>query len=58
MTIYPICDSLLKRSALRSIAQLQKSRQNHRSYVSTEVLSGLVFVPAEKLCIRYRVNIA
>ena len=28
---------------------LQKSRRNHRYFVSTEALSGMVFVPAQKL---------
>ena len=38
MNPYPICDSPLW--------PLQKSRRNHRSYVWTEALSGMVFVPA------------
>ena len=37
------------RSAQSSFAPLQKSRQNHRSYVWTEALSGMVFVPAQQL---------
>ena len=44
----PICDLTLEK-AWRSIAALQKSRWNHRSYVWTEALSGMVFVPAQKL---------
>ena len=46
---YPICDAPLSWSALRSFAPLQSSRQNHRSYVWTEALSGIIFVPAQKL---------
>ena len=30
---YPLCDARLSRSARRSFASLQKSRQNHRFYV-------------------------
>ena len=45
---YPICDFTLEK-AWRSIAALQKSRWNHRSYAWTEALSGMVFVPALKL---------
>ena len=33
----------------RSFAPLQKSLQNHRSYMLTEAVSGMVFVPALKL---------
>jgi len=36
-------------TARRGYASLQKSRRNHRSYVWTEALSGMVFVPAQKL---------
>ena len=43
----PICEAPLLRSARRSFATLQKSRQNHHSYVWTEVLSGMVFVSAQ-----------
>ena len=46
---YPICDSPLWRSARRGAASLQKSRQNHRSYVRTDALSSVVFVPTQKL---------
>ena len=45
----PICDAPLSRVAKRSFAPLQKSRRNHRSYVWTEALSSMVFVPAQKL---------
>ena len=38
--------TFLTRSARRSFCPLQKSRQNHRSYVWTEALSGVVFVRA------------
>ena len=31
------------RSAQRSFAPLQKQRRNHRSYVRTEALYGMVF---------------
>ena len=53
---YPICDSPLWRSARRGAASLQKSRQNHRSYVRTDALSSVVFVPTQKLW--YGLNIA
>ena len=39
----------LQRSTRRSFAPLQKSPQNHCSYVLTETLPGMVFVPAPKL---------
>ena len=42
----PIRDSPLLRSARRSFASLQKSRQNHGSYVWIEALSSMVFVPS------------
>ena len=42
---YPICDSSLYRSARRSFAP----RWNHRSYVWTKALPGMVFTPAKKL---------
>ena len=45
---YPIYDSPLKSTARHSFAPLQKSRQNHRSYVWREALSGMVFVSAQK----------
>ena len=48
---YPICDSPVYRSAQRRFAQSEKSRRNHRSYVWTESLSSMVFLPAEKLCV-------
>ena len=40
--IYPICN-----------APLLKSRQNHRSYVWTELLYGMVFVPAQSYPVYY-----
>ena len=46
MNTYPMCDSPLQRSARRSFAPLQTSRRNHRSYVWTEALPGMVFMPA------------
>ena len=45
----PICDCAFMRSTPRGFAPLQKQRRNHRSYVWTEALSGMVFVPAQKL---------
>ena len=43
-------DAPLSRSAPCSNAQpLQKSRRNYRSYVWTEALSGIVFVPTKEL---------
>ena len=36
-------------SVLRSFAPLRKSLRNHRSYVWTEALSGIIFVPAQKV---------
>ena len=50
MNTYTICDSPLQRSARRSLAPSQKSRQNHRPNVWTEALSGVVYVPGQKLC--------
>ena len=41
----------LTKSARRSIAPSQKRRRNHLSYVRTEALSGMNFVPAQKLYI-------
>ena len=46
---YPICENPLSISARRSLAPPQKSRQNHRSYVWTEALPGMVFVSAQEL---------
>ena len=46
---YPISDAPLLKLALGSFAPLQKSRQKHRSYVSTEALSAMVFAPAQGL---------
>ena len=37
------------RSTRRRFSPLQKSRQNHGSYVWTEALSDMVFLPAQKL---------
>ena len=45
VTICAVCDSTLRRSAQR-FAPLQKSRRNHRSYVWTEALSGMIVAPA------------
>ena len=45
VTICALCDSTLRRSAQR-FAPLQKSRRNHRSYVWTEALSGMIVAPA------------
>ena len=45
---YSICDFTLEKE-WRSIASLQKSRWNHRSYAWTDALSGMVFVPAQEL---------
>ena len=39
----------LYRSARCSFASLQKERPKHRSYVWNEALSGMVFVPVQKL---------
>ena len=47
-TTYPICDAPLFRSARRSFVPLQKSRRNHRSFVWTEIASGMVFVLAQE----------
>ena len=41
-------DSPLQRSAKRSLTPLQKPRQNHRYYVFTEAVSGMVSVRAPK----------
>ena len=49
MNTYSICDSSLQRSARRSFAPLSILRQNHRFYVWTVALPGMVFVPAQKL---------
>ena len=46
---YPVSYSPRSRYARASFAPLEKSRQNHRSFVSTEALSGMVFVPTQKL---------
>ena len=49
---YPVeCEHLTDvwLSTLEIFAPLQKSRQNHRSYVWTEALFGMVFVHAQKL---------
>lgn len=41
--------STLKISAVQcTAAPLQKLRRNHRSFVSTEALSGMVFMPAQR----------
>ena len=45
VNICAICDSTLSWSA-QLFFPLQKSRRNHRSYVWTEALSSMVFVPA------------
>ena len=45
---FRICGSPLYWSTQRSFAPLQKSHRNHRSYVWTEALSGMVFVPVQK----------
>ena len=45
VTICAICDSKLSWSTQR-FAPLQKSRQNHRSNVWTEALSGMIVAPA------------
>ena len=42
-------DDALSSPARRSFAPIQKWRQNHRFYVSTEAISGTIFVPAQKL---------
>ena len=41
-----------------SFATLQKSRRNRRFYVRTEGLSGMFFMPAQKLSGILRVNVA
>ena len=46
---YPIYNAPLSRSARRSLTPLHKSHRNHRQYVWTEALSGIIFVPAQKL---------
>ena len=45
-------DDALSSPARRSFAPIQKSRQIHRCYVSTEALSGTIFVP-RKSCDPY-----
>ena len=45
---YPICNPPLQRSARRSFALLQKSRQNYRSYVWTGALSAMVSMATQK----------
>ena len=53
---YLICDSPLWRSARRGFTSLQKSRQNHRSYESTDAIQcGL---RANTKAIRYGLNVA
>ena len=47
---YPICDTLLSRSARRSFAMSQKLRNHKCSCVWTEALYGMIFVAAQKLC--------
>ena len=42
---HPTCDFPLERSARRSFASSQKSRRHNRSYVWTEILSGIIFLP-------------
>ena len=46
--IYPTRDAPFLGSGRRSFAPSQKWRQNHRSYVRTEVLSSIIFVRAQK----------
>ena len=46
---YPICDAPLWKSARRSLVRSQKSRWNHCSYVLTEALSAMIFVPLQEL---------
>ena len=46
--IYPTRDAPFLGSGRRSFAPSQKWRQNHRSYVRTEVLSSMIFVRAQK----------
>ena len=46
---YRICDPPFYRSAQPSFVPLEKLTRNHGSYVWTEALSGMVFVPAQKL---------
>ena len=50
MNNYPICDSPLKRSAWRSFAPLQKSRQNPCSYVCKQKLYPVWFSCRRKSC--------
>ena len=44
-----ICDAPLSRLAQHSFAPVQKSPPNHLSYVWTEALTGMVFVPMQEL---------
>ena len=44
-----ICDALLSRLAEHSFAPVQKSPPNHLSYVWTEALTGMVFMPVQEL---------
>ena len=46
---YPICDNPLARPSRCSFASLYTSNRNHRSYVFTEALPGIVFVSAQEL---------
>ena len=46
--IYPTRDAPFLGSGRRSLTPSQKWRQNHRSYVRTEVLSSMIFVRAQK----------
>ena len=46
--IYPTRDAPFLGSGRRSFAPSQKWRQNHRSYVRTEVLSSIIFVRTQK----------
>ena len=54
---YPISDPPQISAAPRSFAPSQKSRRNHRSYVRTEVLSGIVFESAQKLSVLVWINL-
>ena len=51
---YPISDSPLSRSSRRSFAPLQKSRWNHRYYLWTEALSGMVSISTPELLCAWR----
>ena len=44
-----ICDALLSRLAQHSFTPVQKSPPNHLSYVWTEALTGMVFMPVQEL---------